>query len=68
MVERDISDTDVTPCYIREAEAEGVAYNLCALLDLLRQAESRAYLQGWLVGRELPEKSAKRISGRPTRS
>lgn len=28
------SDTEVTPRDIREAEAEGVAYLLCALLDL----------------------------------
>ena len=61
--ESDMSDTDVTPRDIREAEAEGVAYVLCALLDLPGQAESRAYIQGWLDGRELPEKSAKRIFG-----
>ena len=61
--ESDMSDTNVTPRDIREAEAEGVAYILCALLDLPGQAESRAYIQGWLDGRELPEKSAKRIFG-----
>jgi hypothetical protein len=61
--ESDMIDTDVTPRDIREAEAEGVAYILCTLLDLPGQAESRGYIQGWLDGRELPEKSAKRIFG-----
>lgn len=59
--EGDMSDTEVTPRDIREAE--GVAYLLCTLLDLPSQAESRDYIQGWLDGRELPEKSAKRIFG-----
>jgi hypothetical protein len=44
-------------------EAEGVAYLLCALLDLPGQAERRFYIQGWLQGAALPEKSAKRIFG-----
>lgn len=59
----DMSDTEATPRDIHEVEAEGVAYLLCVLLDLPGQAESRDYLQGWLDGRELPEKSAKRIFG-----
>ena len=40
-----------------------VPYLLCALLDLPGQAESRFYIQGWLQGGTLPEKSAKRIFG-----
>lgn len=52
-----------TPRDIREAEAEGVAYILCSLLDLPGQAESRHYIQGWLDGSKLPEKSAKKIFG-----
>ena len=58
-----MSDTPQTPLDIREAEAEGVAYILCTLLDLPGQAESRGYIQGWLDGRQLPEKSAKKIFG-----
>lgn len=61
--ETEMTDTPITPRDIREAEAEGVAYILCALLDLPGQAESRHYIQGWLDGRELPEKSARRIFG-----
>jgi hypothetical protein len=40
-----------------------LSYLLCALLDLPGQAESRFYIQGWLQGGTLPEKSAKRIFG-----
>ena len=58
-----MTDTPTTPRDIREAEAEGVAYILCALLDLPGQAESRHYIQSWLDGRELSEKSARRIFG-----
>ncbi|MEO8921820.1 MAG: ImmA/IrrE family metallo-endopeptidase, partial [Caldimonas sp.] len=58
-----MTDTPATPRDIREAEAEGVAYILCALLDLPGQAESRHYIQSWLDGRELPEKSARKVFG-----
>lgn len=61
--EDDMTDTPTTPRDIREAEAEGVAYILCALLDLPGQAESRHYIQSWLDGRELPEKSARKVFG-----
>ncbi len=61
--EDDMTDTPTTPRDIREAEAEGVAYILCALLDLAGQAESRHYIQSWLDGRELPEKSARKVFG-----
>lgn len=59
----DMTDGAEIPRDIREAEAEGVAYLLCTLLDLPGQAESRGYIQGWLAGAELPEKSARRIVG-----
>lgn len=58
-----MTETAETPRDIREAEAEGVAYILCTLLDLPGQAESRHYIQSWLDGRELPEKSARKIFG-----
>ena len=61
--ESDMSDGPETARHIAEAEAEGVAYILCALLDLPGQAESRYFVQRWLDGRELPEKSAKKIFG-----
>ena len=59
----DMQDDETLMRQIQEAEAEGVAYLLCALLDLPGQAESRFYIQGWLQGTALPEKSAKRIFG-----
>ena len=59
----DMHDDEALTRQIEEAEAEGVAYLLCALLDLPGQAESRFYIQSWLQGAELPEKSAKRIFG-----
>jgi hypothetical protein len=59
----DMLDDETLTRQIEEAEAEGVAYLLCALLDLPGQSESRAYIQEWLNGAALPEKSAKRIFG-----
>lgn len=59
----EMSDEQELSRSIEEAEAEGVAYILCTLLDLPGQAESRWYIQTWLDGQALPEKSAKRIFG-----
>jgi hypothetical protein len=56
-----MADSEVLPRDIMEAEAEGVAYILCSLLNLPGQAESRHYIQGWLDGKDLPEKSARRM-------
>ncbi|MBK8762375.1 MAG: DUF1738 domain-containing protein [Sulfuritalea sp.] len=46
---------------IQEVEAEGVAFLLCSILDLPGRDESRGYIQSWLDGEPLPEKSAQRI-------
>jgi len=54
-------DTATLPRQIEEAEAEGVAFLLCALLDLPGLAESRGYIQSWMAGGQLPEKSTQRI-------
>jgi hypothetical protein len=59
----DLHNDEALTRQIEEVEAESVAYLLCALLDLPGQAESRFYIQGWLQGAALPEKSAKRIFG-----
>lgn len=56
-----MSDSERTPKDIREVEAEGVAYILCSLLGLPGQAESRGYIQSWLSGQSLTEKTAQRI-------
>jgi hypothetical protein len=54
-------DDDSTPRDVREVEAEGTAYILCALLALPGLAESRGYVQSWLAGAEISERSAQRI-------
>ena len=59
--ETTLSDSERTPTDIREAEAEGTAYILCSLLGLPGLDESRGYIQSWLSGSPIPEKSAQRI-------
>lgn len=59
--ENDCWDIETLPQQVQEAEAEGVAFILCALLGLPGLEESRGYIQSWLTGTALPEKSAQRI-------
>lgn len=59
--EHAMTDSERTPKDIREVEAESVAYILISLLGLPGQEESRGYIQHWLAGNPVPEKSAKRI-------
>ena len=59
--EGQLSDSESTPRDVREVEAEGVAYILCALLDLPGLHESRGYIQNWLRGAEITDKTAQRI-------
>ena len=59
--EGQLSDDDRTPRDVREVEAESVAYILCSLLELPGLAESRGYVQGWLAGASITERSAQRI-------
>lgn len=56
-----MTDSEHTPRDTREVEAEAVAYILCSLLDLPGLTESRGYIQGWLVGNEISDKSAMKI-------
>jgi hypothetical protein len=56
-------DSETTPKDTREVEAEGVAYILCSLLDLPGLTESRGYLQSWLQGEQISDKSAQKIFG-----
>lgn len=60
-LESTMSDDDRTPKDIREVEAESVSYILCSLLDLPGLIESRGYIQSWLAGAEISDKSAQRI-------
>lgn len=57
----DCRDAASTPRRIQEVEAESVAFLLCTILDLPGRDESRGYIQSWLEGSQLPEKSAQRI-------
>jgi antirestriction protein ArdC len=61
--EHAMHDSELTPRDIREVEAESVAYILCSVLDLPGLIESRGYIQGWLAGGEITDKSAQRIFG-----
>ena len=58
-----MDDSERTPRDIREVEAESVAYICCAILGLPGLHECRGYIQGWLAGGEITDKSAQRIFG-----
>ena len=62
-LESDLQDDELTPRDLREVEAESVALLLCETLDLPGAEFSRGYIQHWLQGNEIPEKSAQRIFG-----
>ena len=62
-VEQAMHDNDMTPRDIREVEAESVAYILCSVLGLPGLIESRGYIQNWLDGSEISDKSAQKIFG-----
>ena len=62
-LEGTMSDDERTPKDIREVEAESVAYILCSVLNLPGLIESRGYIQSWLAGAEISDKSAQRIFG-----
>ena len=61
--EMTMSDSERTPRDIREVEAESVAYICCSILGLNGLEESRGYIQHWLSGNEIGDKTAQRIFG-----
>jgi hypothetical protein len=61
--ELDFNDSDHTPRSLREVEAEAVAMLLCESLELPGVEYSRGYIQGWIDGDVIPEKSAQKIFG-----
>jgi antirestriction protein ArdC len=61
--ENTMSDNERTPKNIKEVEAESVAYICCSVLGLDGLIESRGYIQNWLQGNEITDKSAQRIFG-----
>lgn len=60
-LEHELADSEHTPKDIKEVEAESVAYILCQLLGLPGELESRGYIQHWLNGQQIDDKSARRI-------
>jgi hypothetical protein len=61
--ESDFNDTEMTPRNLREAEAEAVALLLCESLQLPGSDFCRGYIQNWIAGDVIPEKSAQKIFG-----
>src|SRR5205085_6268967 len=59
--ESEVSDIERTPKNLREVEAESVALICCESLGLPGTEYSRGYIQGWLVGDVIPERSAQKI-------
>lgn len=56
-----LDDHEFTPKSLREVEAESVALIVCESLNLGGAEFSRAYIQHWLDGDQIPERSAQRI-------
>jgi antirestriction protein ArdC len=54
-------DGEQTPRNLKEVEAEAVALILCETLELPGSVYARGYLQNWLQGESIPERSAQRI-------
>jgi len=61
--EHTMSDSEQTPKSIKEVEAESVAYICCSILGLDGLVESRGYIQNWLQGNEISDKTAQKIFG-----
>jgi hypothetical protein len=61
--EGDVNDSEHTPRSLREAEAEATAMLLLDALGLPGSEYCRGYVQHWLAGAQIPEKSAQRIIG-----
>jgi antirestriction protein ArdC len=59
----DFSDSERTPRSLREVEAEAVALVICESLSLPGSEYCRGYIQNWLQGGSIPEKSAQRVFG-----
>ena len=61
--EHTMTDSETTPKDIKEVEAECVAYICCSILGLTGLEECRGYIQHWLAGNEITDKSAQKIFG-----
>lgn len=54
-------DDSATPRDLREVEAECVALICCSALNLGGEEFSRGYVQHWLDGQDIPERSAQKV-------
>ena len=54
-------DSDLTPRNIREVEAESVALICCEALQLAGSEYARGYIQNWLSGEGMSDRSAQKI-------
>jgi len=59
-----VTDSELTPRHLREAEAESVAFLVGSIIGLDGMDNCRGYIQGWLQGDSIPEKSAQKIFSR----
>src|SRR5262245_23008892 len=56
-----VTDAELTPRHLREAEAESVAFLVGSIIGLDKLSDNRGYIQGWLSGDTIPEKSCQKI-------
>lgn len=56
-----VTDSELTPRNLREAESESVAFLVGSIIGLDNLSDCRGYIQGWLQGDSMPEKSAQKI-------
>src|SRR6185503_72983 len=61
--ESDINDSEQTPMSLREVEAEAIALLVCESLGLAGSEYCRGYIQNWIEGEVMPDKSAQKIFG-----
>jgi hypothetical protein len=56
-----VTDSEVTPRHLREAEAESVAFLVGSIIGLDNLSDSRGYIQGWLQGQHPGEIRAENL-------
>jgi antirestriction protein ArdC len=59
--EGQLVDSDLTPRNLREVEAESVALICCEALQLAGSEDARGYIQNWLSGDGISDRSAQKI-------
>src|SRR4029434_990415 len=56
-----VTDSELTPRHLREAEAESVAFLVGSIIGLDKLSDSQGYTQGRLQGQRTREKTAQKI-------